>query len=173
MQPSSDPQSGDRIVRELDVVVCAGALGSGTQVGRGTCAEGMLAALFVPRCSCCWIHLEEAKNIIQTKKWTLEKDCVTRFCQTVLLQYPLRGADRPYQLNGFEDIRYKPQNQKLQVDVSIDTNIPEYNHMADPARQLKKMSLESTSVGCPTSMAAAFVEGDRLILMPLDEVRAW
>ncbi len=35
--------------------------------------------------------------------------------QTVLLQYPLRGASRPYQSSGVEAVQYKPKNKRLQV----------------------------------------------------------
>ncbi|KFM29204.1 DNA-directed RNA polymerase III subunit RPC5 [Auxenochlorella protothecoides] len=127
----------DYIVRELDVVVCSGSLGTGSQ--------------------------------------------------TVLLQYPLRGASRPYQSSGVEAVQYKPKNKRLQVvkgrhhvhfdallaanlmDVRLDTTIPEYNDNVEPTRLLKKLTLQSSSVECGTSLAAAFVEGDRLILLPIDE----
>lgn len=33
----------------------------------------------------------------------------------MLLQYPLRGASRPYQSSGVEAVQYKPKNKKLQV----------------------------------------------------------
>uniref|UniRef100_A0A1D1ZQ89 DNA-directed RNA polymerase III subunit RPC5 n=3 Tax=Auxenochlorella protothecoides TaxID=3075 RepID=A0A1D1ZQ89_AUXPR len=109
----------DYIVRELDVVVCSGSLGTGSQ--------------------------------------------------TVLLQYPLRGASRPYQSSGVEAVQYKPKNKRLQMDVRLDTTIPEYNDNVEPTRLLKKLTLQSSSVECGTSLAAAFVEGDRLILLPIDE----
>lgn len=56
------------------------------------------------------------------------------------------------------------------MDVNIDTRQPEYNASVEAARQLSTLSLRSTTVECPTSLAAAFVEGDRLVLVPLDEV---
>lgn len=56
------------------------------------------------------------------------------------------------------------------MDVRLDTTIPEYNDNVEPTRLLKKLTLQSSSVECGTSLAAAFVEGDRLILLPIDEV---
>ena len=31
------------------------------------------------------------------------------------MQYPLRAADRPYLAHGLAEVKYKPQNKKLQV----------------------------------------------------------
>lgn len=66
--------------------------------------------------------------------------------------------------------KYKATILLLQMDVNIDTRQPEYNASVEAARQLSTLSLRSTTVECPTSLAAAFVEGDRLVLVPLDEV---
>lgn len=38
-----------------------------------------------------------------------------------LLQYPLRPAWRPYDSNKFENIRIKPNQKKLELDMKLDT----------------------------------------------------
>ena len=73
-------------------------------------------------------------------------------------------------LRKYINAKYKATILLLQMDVNIDTRQPEYNASVEAARQLSTLSLRSTTVECPTSLAAAFVEGDRLVLVPLDEV---
>lgn len=56
------------------------------------------------------------------------------------------------------------------MDVRLDTTLPEYNANVEPSRLLKMLTLQSTSVDCGASLAAAFVEGDKLFLLPIDGV---
>lgn len=56
------------------------------------------------------------------------------------------------------------------MDIPLDTRCSEYNTHADPAHAMSSLTLQGSGVDCGGCIAAAYVEGERLILLPIDEV---
>ncbi|GJP51728.1 hypothetical protein CLOM_g10874 [Closterium sp. NIES-68] len=88
-----------------------------------------------------------------------------------LFQYPLRPAWRPYGLEErCQEIRVRPLQSRVEVDLAIDTSDSSYDH--DAADQLKQttQTLTSSQLNLATNYATGILRGNELHLNPLHAV---
>ncbi|EFA74761.1 RNA polymerase III subunit [Heterostelium album PN500] len=85
-----------------------------------------------------------------------------------LFQYPLRQPWRPYDMNRLEELRIKPKQQKVEIDLSIDIESDNFNDQSDI--KTEKNTLSSTSVAHRTNYAVGILRNDEFHLTPLQSI---
>lgn len=69
-------------------------------------------------------------------------------------------------------VRLKPKVKKLSAEAKIDVGSRNYSNQVEPSRRITSLPLQSARVDPRgAQLAGAFVEGGRLLLFPVDEVR--
>ncbi|KAH0448847.1 hypothetical protein IEQ34_022647 [Dendrobium chrysotoxum] len=67
--------------------------------------------------------------------------------QLYVVQHVLRGAGRPYELNKrCEEVRWKPKQQKMEVDLRMERDHENYDHERSESLNLKKQVNRSDSL---------------------------
>ncbi|KAK1269489.1 hypothetical protein QJS04_geneDACA006375 [Acorus gramineus] len=88
--------------------------------------------------------------------------------QLYIMQYPLRPCWRPYELDQrCQEVRVKPEEAKIEVDLSIDTMCENYN---SEAPEMAKQTLFSIKAGFATSYAVGILMENKLHLNPVHAV---
>ncbi|OVA04539.1 DNA-directed RNA polymerase III subunit Rpc5 [Macleaya cordata] len=90
--------------------------------------------------------------------------------QLYILQYPLRPCWRPYELDQkCQEVRVKPNNMQVEVDLSLDV---ENNYDASVADNMRitKQTLSSRKVPLTTGYAVGVLVGNKLHLNPVNAV---
>ncbi|CAK9210816.1 unnamed protein product [Sphagnum troendelagicum] len=91
--------------------------------------------------------------------------------QLYLLQYPLRPAWRPYGLEErCQEVRVKPQQSKLEVDLVVDTTGENYDTERESHLQITKQTLTSSRVALNTNYAVGVLRRGQLHLNPIKAV---
>ncbi|CAK9209591.1 unnamed protein product [Sphagnum troendelagicum] len=91
--------------------------------------------------------------------------------QLYLLQYPLRPAWRPYGLEErCQEVRVKPQQSKLEVDLVVDTTGENYDTERESHLQITKQTLTSSRVALNTNYAVGVLRHGQLHLNPIKAV---
>ncbi|EGC38572.1 hypothetical protein DICPUDRAFT_148777 [Dictyostelium purpureum] len=85
-----------------------------------------------------------------------------------LFQYPLRQPWRPYDMTKLEELRIKPKQQKVEIDLSIDPETENYN--SDSMVKTTKYTLSSTTVSHRTNYAIGLMKNGELHLTPLQSI---
>ncbi|KAM9971212.1 hypothetical protein ACTFIW_011188 [Dictyostelium discoideum] len=85
-----------------------------------------------------------------------------------LFQYPLRQPWRPYDMSKLEELRIKPKQQKVEMDLSIDPDSDNYN--PDAQTKTTKYTLSSTTVSHRTNYAIGLMKSNELHLTPLQSI---
>ncbi|KAN0033144.1 hypothetical protein ACTA71_011352 [Dictyostelium dimigraforme] len=85
-----------------------------------------------------------------------------------LFQYPLRQPWRPYDMSKLEELRIKPKQQKVEIDLSIDPDTDNYN--PDAQTKTTKYTLSSTTVSHRTNYAIGLMKSNELHLTPLQSI---
>ncbi|KAN0025363.1 hypothetical protein ACTFIU_003624 [Dictyostelium citrinum] len=85
-----------------------------------------------------------------------------------LFQYPLRQPWRPYDMTKLEELRIKPKQQKVEMDLSIDPDTDNYN--PDAQTKTTKYTLSSTTVSHRTNYAIGLMKSNELHLTPLQSI---
>ncbi|KAH9305597.1 hypothetical protein KI387_010001, partial [Taxus chinensis] len=85
-----------------------------------------------------------------------------------LMQYPLRPYWRPYGLKErCEEVRVKPKQSRLEVDLVLDTDEQNYDHDANEHLKITKQTLTSSKTPLSTGYALGILRGNKLHLSPV------
>ncbi|XP_038985804.1 DNA-directed RNA polymerase III subunit RPC5 isoform X2 [Phoenix dactylifera] len=88
-----------------------------------------------------------------------------------VMQYPLRPSWRPYELDErCEEVRVKPKQSKIEVDLSLDVNSENYDRDVDEPMRIEKQTLSSSKASFATSYAVGILRGNQLHLNPVHAV---
>ncbi|WOK95088.1 hypothetical protein Cni_G03795 [Canna indica] len=88
-----------------------------------------------------------------------------------IMQYVLRPSWRPYELNErCEEVRVKPKESKLEIDLSMDVDSENYDQEVDESLRLKKQTLCSSTTPLVTSYAIGILKENQLHLNPVHAV---
>ncbi|XP_010906545.1 uncharacterized protein [Elaeis guineensis] len=101
-----------------------------------------------------------------------EDTCVRVFLLNLyVMQYPLRPSWRPYELNErCEEVRVKPKQSKIEVDLSLDVDSENYDRDVDEPLRIEKQILSSSKASFATSYAVGLLRGNQLHLNPVHAV---
>ncbi|KAK9797751.1 hypothetical protein WJX73_006495 [Symbiochloris irregularis] len=89
--------------------------------------------------------------------------------QAYLLQYPLRPAWRPYDLQPTDKVEMRVKAQRVKLKTKLDTAGPNYHADRDKERQaVDSMVLESAVATPPAPLAAAVIKGNQVVLLPIE-----
>lgn len=99
--------------------------------------------------------------------------------QLCLLGHPLRPPWRPYDYYGVENMRYKPNAKRLEVDLPLNTRSPNYQNEEDRAptegmpsgsnyKNIDKVTLRSSLVEGKSTIAMGTIQDGKLLLAPVD-----
>ncbi|XP_020257102.1 DNA-directed RNA polymerase III subunit RPC5 isoform X2 [Asparagus officinalis] len=86
-----------------------------------------------------------------------------------VMQYPLRPSWRPYELERCEEVRVKPKQAKVEVDLKLDTDRQNYDP-EKPVLNLENLTLSSSRGLCVPYFAVGIRNGNQLHLSPVDSV---
>ena len=65
--------------------------------------------------------------------------------------------------------KFKPHAQRLELAASLETQASNYDKQADAIKQLKALTLGSQVLDLPASFAIGCLQGNKLMLSPLDQ----
>ncbi|GAM28620.1 hypothetical protein SAMD00019534_117960 [Acytostelium subglobosum LB1] len=85
-----------------------------------------------------------------------------------LFQYPLRQPWRPYDMSKLQELRVKPKQQRVEMDLAIETESENYNDQSEIKPD--SYTLSSTTVSHRTNYAVGIVRNDELHLTPLQSI---
>ncbi|KYR02148.1 RNA polymerase III subunit [Tieghemostelium lacteum] len=74
----------------------------------------------------------------------------------ILFQYPLRQPWRPYDMSRLEELRIKPKQQRVEMDLSLDTETEYYN--SDSTNKVLKTTFSSTSISHRTNYSIGLMK---------------
>ncbi|GBG76284.1 hypothetical protein CBR_g22032 [Chara braunii] len=88
-----------------------------------------------------------------------------------LLQYPLRPAWRPYELEQrCQEIRMKPKQSKVEVDLFVDSHSENYDPEAHDHLKITQQTLSSSRLQLQANYAIGLLRENELHLSPLNAV---
>ncbi|GBG90570.1 hypothetical protein CBR_g50913 [Chara braunii] len=91
--------------------------------------------------------------------------------QLYLLQYPLRPAWRPYELEQrCQEIRVKPKQSKVEVDLFVDSHTENYDQEAHDHLKITQQTLSSSRLQLQANYAIGLLRENELHLSPLSAV---
>eukprot|EP01018_Ginkgo_biloba_P006541 Gb_35421 [translate_table: standard] len=96
--------------------------------------------------------------------------CIDNETKLYLMQYPLRPYWRPYGLEErCQEVRVKPNQSRLEVDLVIDTDGPNYDHNINEHHlKIEKQTLTSSKIPLSTGYALGILRGNKLHLNPVN-----
>ncbi|CAD7697841.1 unnamed protein product [Ostreobium quekettii] len=89
--------------------------------------------------------------------------------QLFLLQFPLRPSWRPYELEDCDEMRFKKQARRLEMELPLCSDSDNYDaDVEDPKLLIKKITLQSSEVDMSTSYTVGRIASNALYLTPID-----